>query len=136
MTLDQTLDVGDERVVKIVARKRWNDTGVHVNEGERYRLHADGVWRDLFILSGPQGYDAPWYSFAQRIGGRWRRAPAAPWFALMGAVHDGRSEPFLIGFDCLVTMASRGSFKCFANDVPGFYWNNFGAVRLKIERLT
>jgi hypothetical protein len=136
MTTDEALAVGEKRQVEISARKLWNDTGIDVKEGERYRLRADGTWRDLLILSGPDGYDAPWYSLGQRLAGGRRRVPSARWFALIGAVSDGRSKPFVIGSECLATMPASGSLRCFANDVRGFYWNNFGAVSLRIERLS
>lgn len=30
---------------------------------------------------------------------------------------------------------ARARLLCFANDVPGFYWDNFGAVSLTVERV-
>src|SRR2546426_9896372 len=58
---DDALAVGEKREVRVSARKFWNGTGIDVREGERYRLHADGKWRDLLCKPGPDGYDAPSY---------------------------------------------------------------------------
>src|SRR2546425_6122972 len=90
---DDALAVGEKREVRVSARKFWNDTGIDVREGERYRLHADGKWRDLLCKPGPDGYDAPSYSLGQRVAGGLRRVRSARWFELCGAVDDGRSKP-------------------------------------------
>lgn len=61
--------------------------------------------------------------------------PDAPWFALIGMVRDGnRSQVFVIGAASQVVVPKGGRLACFANDVPGFYWNNRGVLRLTIRR--
>jgi hypothetical protein len=60
-------------------------------------------------------------------------APAdRPWFALCGAIPASGAGPFLIGAGARLRLPA-GRLLCFANDVPGFYWNNFGAVILTVE---
>ena len=60
-------------------------------------------------------------------------APAdRPWFALCGAIPASGAGPFLIGAGARLRLPA-GRLLCFANDVPGFYWNNFGAVSLTVE---
>jgi hypothetical protein len=53
----------------------------------------------------------------------------------MGSL-DGASETiFLIGSHAAYTPARSGEVVCFANDVPGFYWNNKGSITLTIDRI-
>ncbi len=37
---------------------------------------------------------------------------------------------------CGANMPASGQLEFFANDVPGFYWNNFGSIQLEITRLS
>jgi len=134
-TIVNSVDVGETVTVTIWARAYWNDTGVFVRGGERYRLQAEGCWRDMFIRAGPDGYDTPWYSIAQRFATRLRRVPYARWFALIGAIRGAKESMFVIGTETQALIAANGTLMCFANDVPGFYWNNCGAISLSIERL-
>ena len=130
-----TVDVGDTVTVRIRARAYWNDTGVFMRVGDGYRLRAEGSWRDMFITAGPDGYDTPWYGIAQRLATRLRRVPTARWFALIGAIRGAEQSPFVIAAKTQAVISASGTLMCFANDVPGFYWNNCGAVALSIERL-
>ena len=130
------LEIGETTTVPIRARAYWNDTGIAVRIGEHYRLRAEGSWRDFLITSGPDGYETPWYSLGQRLASPLRRVPNARWFALIGAVRGAERRPFVIGRETETVIPAAGTLKCFANDVPGFYWNNCGAIYLSIERLS
>jgi hypothetical protein len=88
------------------------------------------------ITSGPDGYETPWYSLAQRLAAPLRRVPNARWFVLIGAVRGAERSPFVIGRETETVIPAEGTLKCFANDVPGFYWNNCGVICLSIERLS
>jgi hypothetical protein len=56
----------------------------------------------------------------------------------MGAFNQDLSTRFLIGSKrvYLVPENGGGELFCFANDVPGFYWNNFGFVTLDAVTLS
>jgi hypothetical protein len=41
-----------------------------------------------------------------------------------------------VGSSREVRMSASRQLAFFAIDVPGFYWNNFGSVRLEITRLS
>ena len=41
------LEVGEKMSIDVVARRYWNDTGLHVTAGQRYRLTAHGHWIDF-----------------------------------------------------------------------------------------
>ena len=55
---------------------------------------------------------------------------------LAGAVRaPGDCQYFVAGSSREVRMRASGQLAFFANDVPGFYWNNLGSIRLEITRL-
>jgi hypothetical protein len=128
---------GQSVTVPVAARNSINDVGLQVAAGQRYQFHAAGTWVDMWSTSDAGGYPTPRWNLAQRLAERFRRVPDAPWFALIGMVQDGtRSQAFIIGAASKTTMPMSGRLACFANDVPGFYWNNRGALRLTIHRCT
>jgi hypothetical protein len=115
----------------------WNNTGLHVTVGQRYQLVAVGTWWDTVIRSDADGYPTPWWYPPQRIAQRLRRLPSDDWFVLAGAIRTAEDcWHFAVGSSREVLMPTRGQLSFFANDVPGFYWNNFGSLRLEIARLS
>lgn len=127
------MKVGDCAQAIIRARKAWNRTGIMLQAGAQYQLHARGRWTDFLIPHGPAG--DPSTSAYQRLFEGRRRIPNANWFALIGAIDVDPSSCFIIGEHALHTIISSGELTCFANDVRGFYWNNCGHVLLEIERV-
>jgi hypothetical protein len=127
------VNIGDKTTATMAARPVWNDTGVVLDEGCTYHLSATGEWVDWTIKCGPGGYPSP--NVIMRLAEKLRRAPADPWFALIGAIDRDRSAQFLIAAECQYHPTRTGQLTCFANDVPGFYWNNKGQVELTIERV-
>jgi hypothetical protein len=115
------------------ARAQWNQTGVALVAGETYDFVAAGCWTDLVIPHGPGG--DPSDSAYMRLFERWRRVPSANWFTLIGIIDAQMQSAFVIGSRCRHTPQVTGQLTCFANDVSGFYWNNFGAVRLTVTRV-
>jgi hypothetical protein len=127
------MEVGEKTTVTVAAKPPWNDTGVRLEAGRTYRMSALGEWVDWRIPCGPAGYPSP--NPIMRLAERFRRAPVDPWFALIGAMDRNSSSQFLIGAEYVYRPTRSGQLTCFANDVPGFYWNNTGEVELTIERL-
>ncbi|MCB1832026.1 MAG: DUF2235 domain-containing protein, partial [Geminicoccaceae bacterium] len=109
-----SLEPNDKRTVSIYAREPWNATGLHVRKGERYRMSAIGEWIDGSIKCSARGTDdGDFYAgemaqmaasvlgwgeqlFKRFSGNRtadfWytKRVETSPWFALMGAIANGR----------------------------------------------
>ena len=123
---------GEMHKVLVNASAMWNDTSVDIEEGERYALSANGRWIDWYIPSSPEGFDSfmPLGSLVEQF----RRHPHAPWFALIGAVGQTPDNQFIIGKGTALQVQTAGRLYVFANDVPGFYWNNHGHVELTIRR--
>jgi len=137
------LEIGEKMTVDVVARRYWNDTGLRVTAGQRYRLTAHGTWIDFYLPCGADGYRAPrWLrsgplGLLVRIEEGLRRVPEGDWFVLAGAVRAGEEcEYFISGSSREVSMPATGQLAFFANDVPGFYWNNLGSILVEITRLS
>jgi hypothetical protein len=131
------LKVGEKTTIEIAARCYWNNTALHVTAGQHYQFVAAGTWTDLLVRRDADGYPTPWWSPLQRITQGFRRLPKENWFVLAGAIRDGENNRyFVIGTSREVWMPTTGQLAFFANDVPGFYWNNFGAIQLEIGRLS
>ena len=43
------LEVGEKFTIDVIARRHWNNTGLHVTAGQRYQLAARGTWVDFYI---------------------------------------------------------------------------------------
>ena len=137
------LEVGEKFTIDVIARRYWNNTGLCVIAGQRYQFAARGTWVDFYIPCDADGYATPgWLSWGPlarptRIVQGLRRVPEGNWFVLVGAVRAAKDwEYFVAGSSREVRMPTSGQLAFFANDVPGFYWNNLGSVRLEITRLS
>lgn len=99
----------------VFAREKWNQTGIFVKKGEKYRLSASGQWLDgLTVKSGPGGTNDGVFQIGEiahlisagvgkletlieKATGNGhanikltRREETLPWMALTGAVANGR----------------------------------------------
>jgi len=128
------VNIHEEARTSIRARARWNQTSIMLTAGETYELVASGCWTDLVIPHGPGG--DPSNSWYMRLFERWRRVPTADWFSLIGTINTDMETAFVIGGRCLHSPRRTGQLMCFANDVPGFYWNNFGEIHLRVTRVS
>jgi len=127
--------VNEQRTVRVRAHCFWNDSGLEVTKGEAYSVTASGVWWDLLFHGGATGYMAPGWSIFQKLLQSCRRLPKGRWFVLGAQVlaHDLQSTPVEVGASLPIVADGRLTF--FANDVKGFYWNNWGALSVTIRRL-
>lgn len=126
------MEIGQTAQMTIFANAPWNDTGVDLEQGAVYQLTAEGEWFDAWVKSDADGYDSkgwPQQHFESAL-----RLPTARWFCLVGAIERELDAAFQIGCSRAVAAPSSGRLFCFANDVPGFYFNNFGSLRLTIRR--
>ena len=126
--------------LRIKARRPWNPTGIEVAAGEQYAFQAQGKWLDFIISRTAGGYSteqapAVSRSFLSRHEDS-RRMPRENWFVLVGTVGQDESTAFVIGEKLENWQpAGAGELMCFANDVPGAYFNNFGSVTLRVTRI-
>lgn len=127
-----TLAVGESITVPIEAANPSKTTRIHFEAGGVYALDATGKWYDAGRETEPAGYKDG--NFFQNLVWWLRRSPQANWLALLGAVEPGQA-PFLIGTHAVYHARIPSELICFANDVPGFYWNNSGVVSLTVRRI-
>lgn len=118
-------------VVQVPARKSWRDTTVDMVLGEQYELTATGTWWDGFIPASPNGF----FFLPEILLNRFLRHRSSNFFALIGCLDRRPDQQFFIGKYCKYTPDVDGRLFCFANDVPGFYRNNWGKVDLTIKRV-
>ena len=122
-------------VVDVYARARAVDTGLCVRAGEtlRFSTPPGAVWVDAGAKRAADGSGASWfYPRYMRLWSRCLAAPRSPAFALHGRVGSGKV--FLIGLDGEMKFHEAGPLVLFTNDVPLFYWNNWGSIAVQINR--
>ncbi len=117
--------VGEQAVF---ARALWNDSGFDVTAGALVLIAAHGEWFDWNRKTGPGGYVEPKFDFIAD----WRRAPGANWFALVGCVDKDKRTCQAVQFGQHMRFAASGRLWLFANDLPFMYWNNSGAICVRI----
>ncbi len=130
------LSIGAQETLRVKAHeKRSGHPILEVVIGECYRFAVpEGqTWKDFFglITCGPEG-------FSYRLFRKHLRVPSKPYFYLCGLVDDGTDvHTFAIGKQPLHgwKAPATGKLYLFANDVPGFYWNNRGEMIVIVERL-
>lgn len=117
--------------VRVEARQKWTDSNLEVEAGTRYRISVTSTqkWKDWFVASGPDGYSKWVLKPVEFL----RRAPDAPWFALMAAID--RREPFLVGQTCEFEASTSGRLEFYANDIGFMYWNNSGSMDVSVEQI-
>ena len=129
-----------DRTERIYANQYWNDTGVHLKKGTRYRMTvvpgSGEPLRDAsFAARSIEGED--WQSLPHKTASlvHGKRMDDAKWFALVGTVD--KEHPWIIVDGGIVTAPADGSLVCYFNDVQVelFYRNNSGSVVLDVEEL-
>lgn len=125
------LQIGEASVVKICSRKWWNSTQVEISEGEEYEFTVEGKWTDFGITKDANGYTCAYLQLFDRC----KRAKQDRWFALIGSLDKNEDKYYLIGKKSCIPFNESGILYCFANDVKGFYWNNWGHVTLQLKRI-
>lgn len=123
------IELNSPVTVTIKSKLVWNETEIEIHNGEVYEFQANGEWKDLFKKCDADGYNNSYMSLYNSF----KRSKENNWFALIGSINQ--NNDFLIGKKKQVTFSENGNFSCYANDVKGFYWNNFGELSLTITRI-
>lgn len=125
------LKLNESIPIEIIAKCKWNPTEIEISAQEEYKFEASGSWSDLMVKTDADGYTNGY----MRLFNNLKRAKQYPWFALVGVLNQSNNEYFLIGKNNKIAFEQSGKLYCFANDVNGFYWNNFGSISLKVTRI-
>ncbi len=137
-----TLDVNDSISVKVVADRKYNWSGIQVEQGAKYRFEADGIWFDASIECDAAGWETETLGWVKepivRMFEDNRRCPDANWFELIGAYGDNDNDLFRLGsavngIECKAEKTAP--LWLFANDLTYKYGNNRGDISVTITRV-
>ena len=142
--LGKQLAIGDRLRFTVRAPELHSWSGARLVKGGYYAftIGPRQTWLDNDIECGPEGWhseDLPRTreSVVRFFEGR-RRCPQANWFELIGAIDEDDATLFRIGRggrDATYRAAKSGELFAFANDLPGFYGNNRGAIEVQVKRV-
>ncbi len=125
-----TLQPGESIQISVYAHDKYSRHVISVESGQEYKVsYMKGRWIDLMIPATAAGYKNPLANlFGQRLKG-------VNCFCLCGAYNNSDAGTFAIGSEHTFTAQDSGSLSFFANDVPGYDWNNWGYIDIIIKRL-
>ncbi len=115
----------------VFSEKKWNDTGIDLVKGKKYRYSANGEWIDLSIRTDADGF-TKWYMAVMNWS---KRNPGSNWFRLMGAVDKIDEYTIEMGKEGVFVAPESGRLWAYANDAPFAYGNNCGSVELLVEEI-
>lgn len=139
------LEVGESHSFKVLARLKYNWSGVKLIQGETYEFQiAEGdTWLDKKIECGPTGWTSdqlPWFKEPIVAGfEKNRRLPEANWFELIGALGDEDDVLFRIkngGPENRYVAEIEADLYAFANDLQSKYDNNSGWLDVTVTRIS
>ena len=123
---------GETATIAVKAGARYSATLIAVAPGEGYEVTplAGQRWVDLVIPSSPAGYTN---MLAKWVG---MRVPSALCMCLCAAFNEQDTNALPVGNGRHITnIPVAGTMSFFANDVPGFEWNNFGTIQIVVARI-
>ena len=126
-----TIATGETLSISVNAGKRYSAEQLNVIEGEEYRIWCDKGqwWVDMIIPVSANGY---YNTLANLFGQRLKNERC---MCLCGTYDENDKQAFAIGSTHKVTASQTGKLSFFANDVPGYEWNNWGTIIVNIERI-
>ncbi len=134
------LEINEEKIFLAIARNNPDEnipnlaekTQIEVSAGQRYAfiVPKGEQWTDFyFIRCGADGFYYPF--FRKKL---WE--PRARYFVLCGIILADPKQTFPIGKNLNnFEIPVNGLLRFFANDVPGFYHNNRGTIKINVKRL-
>lgn len=122
------MEINESKSFTIYSKKFWNKTEVKIESQEEYKFHRAGKWKDFFSETDADGY-VSWYMSSYNC---MKRSKNNKWFSLIGSID--KNNDFLIGKENKIVFQQSGKLYCYANDIKGFYWNNFGQITLTMTR--
>lgn len=130
------LSPGQSIEVTISSRCKRESTGLSVTAKQEYSIitNPHDWWVDFFIPCTAAGYMKPWTEWYMRGFEGEKPLPNRPWLALSGSVGPLPSTAFLVSTNWNGSPKTDGELFLFSNDAKGWYWNNFGSVRVTITR--
>lgn len=125
--------INEQVILEIKSREKYSSQQIAIKIGEKYEIAFNSPqdkWYDLGIPSTAQGYE----NISINLFNLKMRVLDAKCFALCGCFDEDDETAFLIGLRKTIEVKNDKILSFFANDVKGFYWNNFGKLKVKITR--
>jgi hypothetical protein len=149
----RVLAVNESFSFSVIAKERFNNSGLKLIKGHTYLITATGTWKDgscqttdaAGFTSGECNSSVPGTYLLLKNTEHLRRDKNQNWFCLVGELFDQGSnvfdnmladQQFRIGKSRTITPAISGKLVCFANDVITVYANNTGSVRVTVKRIS
>lgn len=123
------LAINESVTIDVASADYWNGSGVFVTAGQVFQITAEGTWKDWYINTDANGY-SNWYLSLFTV---LKRAKAENWFKLIASVNKDKNYP--IGKTATIRPTASGPLDFYANDANGFYWNNYGSIRVTVTRV-
>ncbi|MBS2211751.1 DUF2235 domain-containing protein [Carboxylicivirga mesophila] len=133
-------------VTRVYAYLKYNHTGIYLQKGKSYNIEVIEIdkykWRDggIHPVDG-NGWNRGKVKLAAReiaiaIAEPFKRVTGngVDWFTLCGCIGHNDDEAFAIGNGLKnYSPKKSGEFCAFANDLNGYYGNNSGFLKVRIE---
>lgn len=129
--ITHSLQPGETIQLDIYAADIYSRNIVAVEPGQEYNVRyiPGRRWIDLMIPATAAGYKNPLADmFGQRLKG-------CNCFCLCATINHNDACAFPIGLEHTFICTMTGSLSFFANDVPGYDWNNWGHINILVTRL-
>lgn len=130
--MEHTIAANQVIEITVYAKDFYSRHSLVINPGETYRITSkkSQYWWDWFVPSSPSGYYNPLASWAGL------RVKTAKCFSLCGAFDKDENTVFEIGKAAVVpAQKNKRSLYFFANDYRKAYWNNWGRIKIIVERV-
>lgn len=133
-TTEHSLSPGETRSLIIWASDYYSRNKLVIEPGQTYHFAVSPAdwWVDMVVVTNAKGYNNHLIDWRKlRI-----RVPGAKCFALCAAMNENDATAFVVGTETRTTFPENGILSFFANDVKGYYGNNWGKITLEVLRLT
>jgi hypothetical protein len=131
--MEYTIKTNNVIEITLYARDYYSRNSLVIEPGETYRIVSKKCqyWWDWFIPSAASGY---WNPLAIHLG---LRVKTAKCFSLCGAYNRDENTVFEICTDAvIIAQQNKRLLYFFANDNKKAYWNNWGRIKIIVERLS
>lgn len=147
-SLQRFKEIGECYEIEVRAASPWNASGLLFRPEEKYEIKVideKPIWKDGSIDDvPPTGWDSDHPSLDGEsliklfllVTEPFRRDSEQNWFYLMGATASVEYRQFPIGTSASYESNVVGEFCAFANDLHWKYDNNYGALNIRVTRVS
>lgn len=133
-TTEHSLSPGEKRSLIIWAKEKNSSNQLVVEPGQTYQFTVSPKdrWFDMGWPTNANGFNNVVFQWS----GHKPRVEWAKCFALCAVLNENDATAFVVGTETRTTFPESGIVSFFANDVKGYYGNNWGKITVEVLRLT